>query len=87
MPISTHVRYQIREAIGLNLISPDNQHPFAHERLRSSPRRWYLTGFLVPFNAPLKARKAGDSELEQVGPGAIGPPLSSGPNPISNRFP
>lgn len=72
MPTSTHVRSQIREALSLDLVGPDNQHPFAHELLRSSPRRWYLTGFLVPFNAPLEARKAGDGELEQVEPGTIG---------------
>jgi hypothetical protein len=60
----TEVRSKLVEALGLDLVGPANSHPFAHELLPLSPRRWYLTGFLVPKSAPEKEKKAGDEESE-----------------------
>ena len=37
-------------------MGPDNSHPFAAELLPEAPNRWYLTGFLVPTNAPIAQR-------------------------------
>ena len=53
---SVEVRSQMVEALRLDLIGPDNAHPFAEELLPESPARWYLSGFLVPTNAPIEHR-------------------------------
>jgi hypothetical protein len=42
------------EALKLDLFGPDNDHKFAHELLPDAPSRWYLTGFLVPSEAPIE---------------------------------
>lgn len=53
---SATIRAELVEALRLDLVGPDNGHPFAHELLPESPRRWYLTGFLVPCGAPEEQR-------------------------------
>lgn len=58
---SAEVREKLAEALQLDLIGPDNTHAFAHELLPQSPRKWYLTGFLVPSGAPAEARQADDA--------------------------
>lgn len=55
-PSSTAVRAQMVEAVELDLIGPGNDHAFAHELLPEPPHRWYLTGFLVPTDAPIEQR-------------------------------
>src|SRR5450432_985417 len=64
--ISSDVREDLVEALRLDLVGPDNAHSFAHELLPESPRRWYLTGFLVPTSAPAEQRSdaQGDEELD-----------------------
>jgi hypothetical protein len=49
---SADIRAELVEALRLDLVGPDNDHAFAHELLLESPRRWYLSGFLVPRPAP-----------------------------------
>lgn len=53
---SSEIRSEIVEALKLDLVGPDNTHAFAHELLPDPPTRWYLTGFLVPADAPLEQR-------------------------------
>jgi hypothetical protein len=53
---SASIRAELVEALRLDLVGPDNGHTFAHELLPESPRRWYLTGFLVPCDAPEEQR-------------------------------
>jgi hypothetical protein len=53
---SCDVRVQLVQSLGLDLVGPNNDHPFANELLPESPTRWYLTGFLVPTEAPIKDR-------------------------------
>jgi hypothetical protein len=53
---SEQVRGKLVEALELDLVGPDNSHAFAHELLPDSPTRWYLTGFLVPVDAPERQR-------------------------------
>lgn len=48
---SAAVRAKLCEALRLDLIGPHNDHAFARELLPERPERWYLTGFLVPFDA------------------------------------
>ena len=49
---SVEVRQSLVESLRLDLVGPDNDHPFAKELLPESPTRWYLAGFLVPTAAP-----------------------------------
>ena len=49
---SSEIRSEVVQALGLDLVGPDNDHAFAHELLPEIPSHWYLTGFLVPRNAP-----------------------------------
>ena len=66
---SPEIRTLLNEALRLDLIGPDNDHAFAHELLPQSPRRWYLTGYLVPSNAPIQQRRdeESDEEIDSVG--------------------
>ncbi len=61
----TRIREELVEALELDLIGPSNDHPFAHELLPQSPRRWYLTGFLVPSKEDRKTKESGDEEMEE----------------------
>ena len=53
---SEEVRQELVDTIRLDLIGPDNDHTFANELLPEPPTRWYLTGFLVPTDAPIAQR-------------------------------
>jgi hypothetical protein len=66
MSTSTEVRTQIVEALRLDLVGPSNDHAFAHELLPQSPRRWYLTGFLVTNQAEQKDKASDDPEMEEA---------------------
>ena len=61
---SAAVRHYLTDALRLDLIGPRIQDTaLQHERLPQAPSRWYLTGFLVPSNAPDEQR-AQDNEEE-----------------------
>ena len=70
MLTSHQVRSQIIEALQLDLVGPRTGHPaharYAQEVLRIAPSKWYLTGFLVPYEAPQNQRTDadGDDSLE-----------------------
>jgi hypothetical protein len=53
---SVEVRSELAEALKLDLIGPDNDHVFATELLPDPPSRWYLSGFLIPTEAPIEQR-------------------------------
>ena len=63
---SIDVRSAIVEALRLDLVGPTHDHPCANELLPESPRRWYLTGYLVPTTLPADAKKADESEEDDV---------------------
>jgi hypothetical protein len=46
-----HVRAELVSALELDLIGPHPEHAYATEALPMAPSRWYLTGFLVPYEA------------------------------------
>ncbi len=50
------IRAELVEAVRLDLVGPDNEHAFANELLPEPPSRWYLTGYLVPKDAPDEQR-------------------------------
>ena len=62
---SLTVRGELVEALRLDLVGPDNGHVFAHELLPELPSRWYLTGFLVPRNAPA-AQRCDETSTEEI---------------------
>ena len=57
-------RARLREAIALDLSGPGAGHPLADERLPGwvRPSNWYLTGFLVPREAPAGQRADADAD-------------------------
>ena len=64
MADSAAVRRYLADALRLDLIGPrPGDAALQHERLRQAPSRWYLTGFLVPANAP-EEQRAQDIEEE-----------------------
>jgi hypothetical protein len=50
------VRQTLVHALSLDLIGPTKGSPLEAEVLAQSPSRWYLTGFLVPFDADEEQR-------------------------------
>lgn len=68
---SASIRGELVEALRLDLVGPSNDHPFANELLRESPTRWYLTGFLVPSDAPVEQRtdETANDEIDSAGEG------------------
>lgn len=66
---SLEVRADLVEALRLDIVGPHNNHAFANELLPESPSRWYLTGFLVPFDAPPE-QKTDETSNEEIAAGA-----------------
>lgn len=66
------VRSRILDALHLDLVGPSPGEPahavYAEEVLPSTPSRWYLTGFLVPYEAPPNQRSDddGDDTLDEL---------------------
>lgn len=71
---SREVRAELIEALQLDLVGPSNDHACARELLTDPPSRWYLTGFLVPSDAPVEQRtdETSDDELDSAGEGDAG---------------
>ena len=65
---SPAVRSELVEALKLDLVGPANDHAFAHELLPDAPSRWYLSGFLVPAEAPVE-QKTDETSNEQIDSG------------------
>ena len=65
---SPEVRSELVEALKLDLVGPDHDHAFAHELLPDAPSRWYLSGFLVPSEAPAD-QKTDETSTEEIDSG------------------
>ena len=65
------VRCKLVDALGVDLIGPDHDSELREEILPQSPSRWYLTGFLVPFDADeeQKTDEMADEGVDEVGKG------------------
>lgn len=61
---SPEARAKLIEALTLDLVGPWPGHAFAHELLPEPPNRWYLTGYIVPEEAPLEHKTDADSGEE-----------------------
>jgi len=62
MPRSVDVRKELTEALRLDLVGPRPDGPYADEVLTDRPSTWYLTGFLVPFEASEETRRGDDAD-------------------------
>jgi hypothetical protein len=71
MANSEAIRSELVEALQLDLVGPSNDHAFARELLPDAPSRRYLTGFLVPSDAPVEQRtdETADDEIDSAGDG------------------
>lgn len=71
---SADVRTRLTHALRLDLIGPEPADTQATEILDRSPSRWYLSGFLAPWNAPAsqKEDEDGQEELEGLAAGESG---------------
>ena len=45
------IRGELAATLPLDLVGPSPGHPLETEALPLPPSRWYLTGFLVPYEA------------------------------------
>jgi len=63
---SEQIRARLVEALRLDLVGPANDHPFANELLPESPRRWYLTGYLVPTTLPSDHKTEDEGEEDGI---------------------
>ena len=63
---SAEVRARLAHALNLDLIGPPAGHELAEERIPGwvRPSNWYLTGFLVPTDAPPEQNADDDEEDE-----------------------
>jgi hypothetical protein len=65
-PTSEQIRARLVEALRLDLVGPTNDHSFANELLPESPRRWYLTSYLVPTTLPSAKKSEDDGEDDGI---------------------
>src|SRR3954468_14488635 len=81
-PTPVEVRDRLVETLELDLVGPWPGHELADEKLprRVRPSNWYLTGFLIPVDAPAEqaADDDADDEFEDV-------PESEGPQEESTE--
>jgi hypothetical protein len=68
---SAQVRAELAAALPLDLVGPSPGHEHENEVVSQPPSRWYLTGFLVPFEAPEEQRcdPTGNEEIAAGGEG------------------
>jgi hypothetical protein len=72
MTESVEIRDRLVDILQLDLVGPRVDGPeysiYEEEVLPTAPSKWYLTGFLVPFEASIEERSddTGDDELDQV---------------------
>ncbi len=72
MTSANNVRSQLIDALQLDLIGPRTGHApharYAEEDLPIAPSKWYLTGFLVPYQAPAgqRADDDGNDTLDEI---------------------
>src|SRR5437764_1293233 len=66
---SREVRTELTRALKVDVVGPSDGLGDANEMLLQPPSRWYLTGFLVPRDAPSEQAVLPDSddEMEEAG--------------------
>lgn len=64
---SADVRSRLVDALRLDLVGPEPGDPHLSEVLAVPPSRWYLTGFLVPWDAPVRQKTDEDDTQGDFG--------------------
>jgi hypothetical protein len=64
---SSDVRARLVDALKLDLIGPEPDDAQVAETLSVPPSRWYLTGFLVPWAAPVTQKRDEDDSQGELG--------------------
>ena len=64
---SADVRGRLTRALSLDLVGPEPEDPQITEILSVPPSRWYLTGFLVPWSAPVNQKRDEDDIQGELG--------------------
>src|SRR5919109_3501622 len=84
---SADIRRHLTQALRLDLIGPEPDEAQATETLRIAPSRWYLTGFLAPWNAPAVQKSDDDEqgELELAAAAGGAEDDDAGPEPQAAR--
>ncbi|MEQ1885181.1 MAG: DISARM system helicase DrmA [Bryobacteraceae bacterium] len=84
---SVEVRDKLADVLGLDLIGPEPGSPQEKEILPTPPSRWYLTGFLIPFEAPDSQRhdETASDQLDLVPPENRGGDDENAPEVASAR--
>src|SRR5262245_10875864 len=79
-------RHQLVESLGLDLIGPGKGSPLEAEILPQRPSAWYLTGFLVPFDAG-EDHRVDETGTEEIGQVSDAPDLddATAPEPAAAR--
>ena len=86
MPTSVQIRDHLVDVLRLDLVGPEPGGEHADEILPTGPSRWYLTGFLVPYEAPEAQRSdgVGEDQIDLPGGGDGGDDEST-PEQASGR--
>ena len=68
MKTSVEIRNDLVDVLELDLVGPRPGSANENEVLPQAPSRWYLTGFLVPYEAPESQRsdETGSEELDVI---------------------
>ncbi len=82
---AAHVRAELASVVELDLIGPTPGHALESEVLDTPPSRWYLTGFLVPFEAEERDRTDETANEELGVAGAAGTDDDATPDGASTR--
>ncbi len=84
--LAAGVRSDLLGSLRLDVIGPETGGPYEKEGLQQPPSRWYLTGFLVPYEAPEEQREdeQGQEQLD-LGGGAGGVDDDDAPESASAR--
>jgi Helicase conserved C-terminal domain len=85
---SADVRSRLTQALRLDVIGPEPDEPQISEILPIAPSRWYLSGFLVPWNAPAQQKRDDEDtqgELEFGEAAAGGEDDDAAPEPRAAR--
>jgi hypothetical protein len=80
------IRGKLVDALILDLLGPWPGHEFANELLPENPTRWYLTGYLVPEDAPVQHRSDAEAK-EEVDAGGEGGGADDGGTPDKSAAP
>lgn len=82
---SAAIRSELLNALHLDLVGPWSDHAFAHELLKDSPTRWYLTGYLVPESAPVAKRSDAEAAEDLDAGGDSGTDDGNAPDKSAQR--